>query len=202
MLVRALAFGLAATALLTGAALPLRAQDAAPTGGAEVQSPILTLDQERFFTDSAWGRRAVAAIEARSKALAAENRRIEGELTAEERRLTDERKTLDPTAFRAKADAFDAKVVTIRADQDRKASDLSALRESERSAFFKAALPVLGKMLSDRGAVAILDARAIFVAANAIDVTDQMIATMDKVVGDGGTAAPANLPAPPAGGGD
>ncbi len=197
MRARALACGLAAAALLTGATHGLRAQDAVPT--VSVPSPILTLDQERFFSDSAWGRRAVTGIEMQSKALAAENRRIEGELTAEERLLTDERKTLAADAFRAKADAFDAKVVAIRADQDRKATALATLRDAERSAFFKAALPVLGQVLNERGAVAILDARAIFVAANAIDVTDQMIAAMDKAVGAG--AAPADAPAAPGAGG-
>jgi Skp family chaperone for outer membrane proteins len=203
MQLRVLASGLAAAALLMAAVPALRAQDAATgaTATVSVPSPILTLDQERFFSASAWGRRAVTDIEVQSTALAAENRRIEGELTAEERLLTDERKTLEPDAFRAKADAFDAKVVAIRADQDRKAAELATLRDAERSAFFKAALPVLGQILNERGAVAILDARAIFVAANAIDVTDQMIAAMDKVVGAGGGAAPADAPAAPGVGG-
>jgi Skp family chaperone for outer membrane proteins len=156
----------------------------------EVPSPVLTLDQERFFASSAWGRRAAAEIEAASAELAAENRRIEGELTTEEKALTEDRKTTDAVAFRAKADAFDAKVVAIRAVQDQKGRDLAARRDTERQAFFAAALPVLGEVMTERGAVAILDARAIFVAVNGIDVTDQLILAVDAKVG-AGTAAPA-----------
>jgi Skp family chaperone for outer membrane proteins len=151
----------------------------------EVLSPILTVDQERAFAGSAWGKRAAAEIEAASAALAAENRRIEAELTAEERALTAERATAEPAAFRAKADAFDAKVVAIRAEQDAKERDLNRLRDAERQAFFAAALPVLGQVMRDRGAVAILDSRAIFVAANAIDVTDMVIGALDGAIGAG-----------------
>jgi Skp family chaperone for outer membrane proteins len=181
----------AALSLLLVLPLPAVAQSADTGQAISVPSPILTLDQERFFAGSAWGKRAAGDIEAASLALAAENRRIEAELTAEERALTDERATLTPEAFRPKADAFDAKVVAIRADQDRKARDLAELRDTERNAFFAAALPVLGEVLRERGAVAILDARAIFIAANAIDVTDQMIVAVDKSVGAGPVASPA-----------
>lgn len=195
----ALALGLTA-ATLSGAAVaqtatqtPAEGQGtAAPQPGTtiEVPSPVLTLDQERFFASSAWGRRVAAEIEAASADLAAENRRIEGELTAEEKTLTEERKTADPEAFRIKADAFDAKVVAIRAAQDQKGRDLAARRDTERQAFFAAALPVLGEVMTERGAVAILDARAIFVAVNGVDVTDQLIAAVDTRIG-AGTAAPA-----------
>jgi Skp family chaperone for outer membrane proteins len=182
-----------------GTVAPEQDAQAAPTGTTiEVPSPVLTLDQERFFVNSAWGRRVAAEIDAASADLAAENRRIEGELTAEEKALTEDRKTADPAAFRVRADAFDAKVVAIRAEQDQKGRDLAARRDSERQAFFAAALPVLGEVMSERGAVAILDARAIFVAVNGVDVTDQLIAAMDARIGPGPAAPSAGDPTMPA----
>ena len=57
--------------------------------------------------------------------------------------------------------------------------------DAERQKFFKAAFPVLGEMLRKRGAVAILDARAIFVSAEAIDVTDDLIAELDAALKSG-----------------
>jgi Skp family chaperone for outer membrane proteins len=187
----------AIAALALFASPEARSQDVAP--GQILASPVLTLDQERLFAESQWGKRAVADLDARSQALAAENRKIEGDLTAEEKALTERRPGMEPAAFRAEADAFDAKVVEIRATQDGKVRDLNRLREAERQAFFQAAFPILGEVMRDRGAVAILDNRAIFVASNSIDVTDEMIRRIDAAVGAG--KAPELPPLPEEGGG-
>lgn len=177
-----------AAALLSALALaPARGQE---TAQIEVPSPILTLDQERLFSDSLWGKRAAADLEAASAALAAENRRIEAELTEEERALTEQRAKMTPEAFRAAADAFDAKVEEIRRERDSKARQLARTRDAERQSFFTAAFPVLGKVLRDRGAVAILDSRAIFMANEQIDVTDDLIARIDAEVGAGSPPGP------------
>src|SRR5690606_16302338 len=156
--------GLFAAAL---AALPAAAQEpgapaeslpsAPPAASVTVPSPILTLDQERLFVDSMWGRRVAAELDSASAALLAENRQIEADLIAEEKSLTERRATMEPEAFRAEADAFDAKVVDIRRAQDSKARDLSRRRELERQTFYAEALPVMGAILRARGALAILD---------------------------------------------
>jgi len=193
-----------AAALLALAVLapvpPAQAQDVAPPAAAgpaaSVASPVLTLDQERLFAESAWGRRVQADIEKASLALIAENRRIEADLTAEEKSLTARRATLAPEAFRAEADAFDARVVAIRNERDAKARGLNRLRDAERKNFFAAAIPIMGQMMQDRGAVAILDVRAIFLSVSSIDVTDQMIRRIDEVVGAGSPPPPETLPPP------
>ncbi|MDP3339907.1 OmpH family outer membrane protein [Frigidibacter sp.] len=159
-----------------------------PTGTAVLQAPILTLNDEQLFDDSAWGARAEAEIEAAAAGLAAENRRIEAQLLAEEKSLTDRRASMDPAAFRAEADAFDERVTGIRRAQDLKARAVSRLREAERRAFFSAAVPVLSDVMRKHGAVAILDARVIFLADSQIDVTAEVVALADQRLGPG--AAP------------
>ena len=79
-------------------------------------SQVLTLDQERLFAQSAYGKRVVAEIEEASRVLAAENREIEARLAAEEKDLTVRRATLTAAEFRPLADGFDAKVTRIRAE--------------------------------------------------------------------------------------
>ncbi len=161
------------------------AQAGLPFDTFEVPSPILTIDQDRVYAASAYGQRVARDIEARAAQLAAENRRIEAELTAEELALTEARPSLPAEEFRARADAFDARVVAIRAEQDAKARQLSALREAARDVFWRDSLPALGQLLGERGAVAILDRRAVFLAANAIDITDEVVARIDAVIGEG-----------------
>lgn len=171
-----------ALAATFGAAQPALAQDLSlgrPT------SDILIVDQDALFSASAWGRRVSAETEARAQALAAENRRLEAELSAEEQALTEQRAGMAPEAFRAAADAFDAKAVEIRRTQDAKERDLLRGRDAERQGFFNAAVPVMAEFLQERGASLMLDRRSVFLAADTLDVTDELILRIDAELGDG-----------------
>lgn len=153
-------------------------------------SPVLTIDQDRLFRESAYGRRIEEDLNRLSGQLAAENRRIEAELTEEERLLTEQRPTLDPKEFTARADAFDARVEEIRNRQDSKATDLSRQREIARTDFLRQALPVLSTIMRERGAVAILNAQAIFLSFDTIDITGAAIERIDQRIGRGPGLSP------------
>lgn len=174
-------------AVLLALATPLAAQDDQPAA-APVLAPVLTLDQERFFVESAFGRASLERERQALRALEEENKRIEAELIAEEQALTELRQTLAPEEFTARAEAFDRKVEQIRDAQDAKAEALTAARDADRQAFLQAAIPVLGDLLGDRNAVAILDKTMIILSLSAIDVTDEAIARVDSVLA---TEAPA-----------
>ncbi len=171
---------------------PVAAQDELP---APVVSPILMIDQERLFTESAFGRAVLARETAAARTLEAENARIEAGLVAEEQDLTDRRATLTAAEFTKLAEGFDARVVRIRSEQDAKVRDLTRNRESDRQDFFRAVVPVLGELLVERKAVAVIDKSAMILALSAIDVTDAAIAKVDAALGVGGPA-PAAEPAP------
>lgn len=168
-------------ALLAGAS-PVVAQTDAPASPA---SAILTIDQERLYNESAWGKRATRHLADISASLAAENRDLEAKLVAEEKALSDARPKMDPTAFRKAADDFDARVVDLRREQEAKGRAIGRIGEAERKTFYTAALPVMGEVLRERGAVVVLDSRAIFVSADSIDVTSEMIASIDAKIGAG-----------------
>ena len=149
----------------------------------ELPSPVLTFDAERLLTDSALGRALTAEIEEAARRLAEENRRIETDLLAEERALTDRRATLGSEAFRPLAQAFDDKVQRLRAEQDEKERALADLREAGRQRFFAEAVPVLSDILRERGALVLLDRREVFLSADSIDITDAAIARLDAAPG-------------------
>jgi Skp family chaperone for outer membrane proteins len=178
--------GAAAVAALIGSAGAGAAQDG-------TASPILTIDRERLFVESDFGKAVLARETARAQELEAENARIESDLIAEEQDLTDRRATLSAEEFSALALAFDEKVVRIRAEQDEKARNLTQLRETDRKAFFRTAGPVLGDLLVERKAVAIFDTSATILALTAIDVTDAAIAKVDAALKPGVDAGDANL---------
>ena len=192
---------ISAAAALFGAALAFAAlAQQAPSGqedntGPEPQPPaaspappILTLDQDRLFQGSAWGRAAQSRAEEQGKALAAENRRIDEALEKEERTLTERRATMSAGDFARLASEFDIKVEEIRAAQEAKTRAIARRLEEDRQQFFEAATPVLAKLLSESGAVAILADSAIIMSLSTLDITDAAIARIDAVLVPPGTA--------------
>jgi Skp family chaperone for outer membrane proteins len=164
-----------------------------PVGAQElglVQSPILTIESDRLFSDSAFGKRVAREIEADSAVLAAENRRIEAELTAEEKALTERRPDMDPDGFRTLADAFDAKVQDIRRAQEAKAREIARRQDASRVTFLRVARPILETLMRDARAAVILERSSVFLSANVSDVTDLAISRIDVVLGEGTTIKP------------
>ena len=159
---------------------PLAAQEAAPP-----PVSVLTIDPQRLFEETAYGRRVQRDLETMASALAQENRRIEAELIAEERDLTERRAALPIEEFRALADAFDTKVEQIRAEQDSKALNLQRRQEAERQRFFGQIGAVLSDIVRERRAAVVLDQRNVFIAAESVDVTDETIARVDEQIGAG-----------------
>lgn len=154
-------------------------------GPALPASPVLTVNEAALFTGSAWGRRVQAELEAMSREIAAENERIYDELAAEEEALTALRASLPAAEFRARAEAFDARAQTIRAERQAAARTVAERADAESQAFFTAALPVFGQIMAERGALVILDQRMVFVSADAADVTAALIARIDAEIGAG-----------------
>ncbi len=161
---------------------------AAPAPAQEIGAslPVATLDQDALFLQSAFGQRLQRDLETQRDALAAENRRIETELIAEEQALTEQRKTLAPGDFAPLAQAFDQKVESIRSEQDAKARSLQQRLDRERQLFLSQVGPVLAEILRNRGALVLIDSAAVLIAAAGVDITEQAIAALiDARLGDG-----------------
>ena len=156
----------------------------APARGGVI-SPVLTIDSERLFRDSAFGQRVTREIEVESEQLATENREIEAALEAEERELTEKRSQMKPAQFRLLADAFDEKVQRTRAEQAAKNRALSEALDLERERFLSAAAPVLEQLMRNSDAAVILERRRVFVSSSVIEVTDEAIALLNEAIGTG-----------------
>lgn len=168
-----------------------------PSDGTGQQLPIMTIDQDRLFTGSAWGRRVQNDLVTTGRDLADENERLLQQFSREEEELTRLRDTLSAEDFRARADEFDRRVVEVRRERDSAKQRLEQLAQEERDAFYNAVMPILAQMMQERHAVVVLDQRMVLVRAQAIDVTDDLIKRLDSEAGEG----PATRdPSPPASG--
>ncbi len=148
-----------------------------------VFAPILTLNQERLYSNSLFGQRVRDDLEAASGLLVAENRRIEAALVAEEAQLVTDRATMDPAKFRELAEEFDERVTGIRRAQSEKRDALQEAADAERTRFFELAFPVLFALVEETGALAILNQNAVILSSRSIDVTDRAIARVNEEIG-------------------
>ena len=154
-------------------------------------SPILALDQQRVFEDSAFGKASLSRLEAASRDLQAEIRKIESDLEIEERLLTERRATMPPAEFQPLAAAFDEKVEKIRDAWVIKDRELKRQRDQDQQRFFEAAVPVLAEVMQEMGAVMLVDKSTVILNLDRADITQLAIARIDLRLSD----APAQ-PAP------
>ena len=165
-----------------------------PSG--QVAPTILTVDIDRLFAQSQFGQRISETYNAGRLALNAENRRIADALRSEELALAAQRPEMDATVFRTEAEAFDEKAQGIRRAQDAKEVALEETLSRGRTQFLDVSRPILGQLMVDRGAFAILDRRSVLLSLGSIDITDDAIQSIDDALGDGAGAAPEPVPVP------
>lgn len=176
-----------ALALALSVAGPPRAQ----------QAPLfLVLNQERLLTGSERGQALLAEEEAARDRLRAEAREIETAFEEEERRLTEQRPGMAAGDFRQLADDFDARVVAARREQDARASALALEFDQKRRQFYADVAPVLVGVMEERGAQAIFDESSVLIADQALNITDAVIAAIDRAPDAAAPPAPDAAPAP------
>lgn len=183
-----------ALALVGLLAAPVQSQDMGV-----VQSEVLVLDTERLFNSTLIGQRLTAEYQAEREKLIARNREIEADLRAEEQALTDKRKTMTPAQFRDAADAFDARVRSIRQENEQAGRELERARELAPLTMMRMAEPVLVQLMLDAGGRIVIDHRQVLLRVDAIDITDAAIARIDAEIGDGASTGQEDAePAPEA----
>ncbi len=159
---------------------PAAAQE--PVAATGPSAAVLVVDLERMIGASAYADSLRAAVEAQAEVLAIENERIVADLTAEERSLTLRRPTMDPQAFREEAAAFDAKVNDIRRARDAKEAEVNQARAEVRQRFIEEARPILGQLMIEKGATAVVDSRSVVVVVRSADITNEAIRRIDAVL--------------------
>lgn len=140
---------------------------------------ILFVNQEQILAGSELGKRILALESEERAALSAEGQAIADELEAAEQALTDQRPTADPTEFRAAAEAFNLRVEQVRAERLAKDQAQSQRIDDRRRAFYGVAGQILGEILMQNRAAAIMDRRSVLLFNTGLDITDLAITQLD-----------------------
>jgi Skp family chaperone for outer membrane proteins len=160
-----------------------------------VASPFLIINQERLLTGSRLGQEILAEEEQQRDRLRAEARALDASFEAEERQLTEQRPTLPAAEFRKLSDAFDARVVEARRQQDERAGALAQEFDQRRRQFYARVAPILVMLMDRYQAKAIFDETSVLLADQSLNITQAVIAEIDAHAAD---AAPEAEPAPAA----
>lgn len=144
--------------------------------------PVATINQEKLFSNSLYGKSFNEKLQDDANILSLENRRIEKELSDEEISLTQKRKELPNEDFRKLADIFNKKVESIRRDQSLKSAELNAANTQIRKRFFIQAQPIIVQLMQERGIQFILNEQSIFMSANSGDITQAAVERIDQVL--------------------
>lgn len=147
---------------------------------AQTNAPILTIDQDRLFSETQLGAQKLAELESQAQELASENEAIENALIAEELELTEKRAELTPEEFRDLANAFDERVQKLRGEQDEKARLLNRLRDDAQGQFLRDSAGIISEIVRARGALVVLDRRDVFLSADSIDITNEAIRRINE----------------------
>ncbi len=157
---------------------PLLAQERAAAA-----QDVLVLSQERLLRDSKKGKMILAEEESQKEQRVERASILEAELEADERSLAERKSELDPETFEQLAAEFDARVVAIREEDVRAAEVLAAEFEAIRKNFFADVVPIVAQIMTERGASLIFEQRNVLFTGPNVDITDDVIARMDKAAG-------------------
>ena len=155
---------------------------AQPLLGSE-QPGLFTVDMNKLFRSSDFGKKIISANNKARLELQNENEELESELLSEEKELSEQRKILSLEDFRPKALEFDKKVSIIRTEQSAKEENLKNKARKEEAEFYKRIYPLLYELLLDRGGLILIDQRNVILWDSTVDITDEAILLINQVLG-------------------
>ncbi|MHA3913358.1 OmpH/Skp family outer membrane protein [Halovulum sp. GXIMD14793] len=148
--------------------------------GAALAQPLLTVELENVLQQSEYGKSVLEEEASRIDALRQRGREIDSNFESEELRLTEQRATLPAEEFRKLADEFDARVIATRAELQQLGRALEQENQRRRQMFFNNVTPILVGILEETGATAIVEHRALLVARQDLNITQEVIKRLDQ----------------------
>ena len=155
---------------------------AQPLLGSE-NSVVFTVDMNKLFRSSDFGKLIILANNKARQRLQNENEELEAKLLSEEKELSQQRKLLSLDEFRPKASEFDKKVSIIRTEQSTKEENLNNKARKEKAEFYKRVYPLLYELLLEKGGLVLVDQRNAILWDSSVDITDDAIKLINQVLG-------------------
>lgn len=145
----------------------------------------LVIDMNRVRVESRAGEEIRAASEELRGALREEIRVREEVIRQDERKLADERGSLQPAEFRERVRAFEGKVIEQRKFAEEQSRRLQFAMRRAQAQLGRATQAVLAEIMKQAGAELLFDKTQIVLVAEEYDITDEVISRLNEVVEPG-----------------
>lgn len=155
-------------------------------GEAATAHNVLVIDMNRVRTESRSGVEIRAASEELRSTLRDEIRTREEAIRNEERKLAEERATLEPAEFRQRVQAFEGQVIEQRKFAEDQSRRLQFAIRRAQARLSRVTQSLLARVMEQSGAELLLDKTQIVLAAEQYDITDEVISMLNEAVPDGG----------------
>jgi Skp family chaperone for outer membrane proteins len=153
--------------------------------GAPAARQVVVVDFDEVFRTTLYGRRIIAEFQQANQALSNEFERIAEELVAEEKNLSDLRGSIEPSAFKEMALAFDQKSTKLRQEQEDKRVELKLAGDSAQSGVLQQFGPIFVQIMQERNATILLEKKQVVLVIASADITKEAIRRIDQELGDG-----------------
>lgn len=165
-------------ALLSAAVLACASAAAQPVGAQG--APVVVVDLDRAVRESAAAADLREREVAARRALQTEFDAVTAALELREGEMVELRRNMEPEAFDVLVKEFDARVRDARRGAQEQGAALQARFGAAQSALLERIRPIVGALMRERGAVAVLERKAVVVAEQSLDVTDALILAMNE----------------------
>lgn len=148
-----------------------------PTG--VPQSQILTIEPARLFQETRLGQALISAMREERRLFAIQNQTLEQAFREEELELTAQRATTPREDFAELAREFDERVQAAREARDAQAADFENRSEQVERGFISQVQPILDQIMTEAGAVVLIDADTVIRRSASVDITALAIERID-----------------------
>ena len=166
---------------------------------------VAVIDTQKIRTDSLAGRDFSRQVEVIQAEFQTEYNKISEELKKEEAELQNKRALMTPEAFEAARKQFAAKYQDAQQNLQEKQRNINLAISKANNELSRALLPIFQRITEARGANVLVERSQIVLPAPKLDITDDVIVELDKVLptlevkvtdaGSSAAAAPAAAPA-------
>lgn len=147
-----------------------------------LQGAVVVLDQQRLFSENIYSIQMREQLIALSEDISAENRQIEADLIAQEKRLSEARATLPPEEFKKQADEFNQTVQNVRQEREARINEMDTMVRNVQQKIQQISTPILNALIVEIGAVAVLDSQSTLYVNKTFDITDIALTRLNFVL--------------------
>jgi Skp family chaperone for outer membrane proteins len=140
------------------------------------------IDFTKVLNESKPGAEAQKKLKEKFKSETKKLDKIQEDLKKQESEIISQKKTLSAEDFQKKVETLRNKVSNLQKDKQNSFNDIAKSRNDSKKALLVAVSPIIKKYMENNNIKIILDKKSVVMGDTALEITDQIITTLNKEV--------------------